>query len=63
VDTLACLPYHERHVGLGQMDAEEAAAVVLGAHQAHMLGLEHDAGEEVAQECFVCTHMKIVARY
>jgi hypothetical protein len=37
-------------------DAEEDAARVLGAHEPHALGLEHDAAEDVAQECFVRTH-------
>jgi hypothetical protein len=38
------------------MDAEEDAAPVLGAVEAHLLGLEHDAAEEVPQECLVRTH-------
>ena len=55
-------PYHQRHIRLREMDAEEDAALVLGAVEAHVLGLEHDAAEELPQECFVRSHAGIVPR-
>ena len=49
--------------GFARWMRKKYAALVLGAIEPHALGLEHDAAEEVAQECFVCTHVKTIPRY